>query len=354
MKLIHLLSTALISSVSFGQIGGTQTFQFLNFTNSARVESVGGYLMTVRDNDATLGVENPALINKSQHGFLGMNYVNYFADSDYGFTSYTRHFRDLGTFNTSLMFANYGKFQQTDVDGNLTGAQFTANDLVWSVGYGMPIDSVLSVGASIKGAASFMESYNAFGVSVDLGAVYYSESKGTGLALVIKNAGFQLNGYTDNLKEPIPLNIIFAASKKLAHAPFRFSLTYHNAQKWDLVYFDPSSLPTVDPLTGERIEVVSPGFRKKLMYHLTFGGEMLFSDNFQFRFGYNFKTRQDNAVAAKPGLTGFSWGIGMNVKRFNLSYGLKKYHIAGTSNHITITTTVGKPAPEDTFYRQER
>jgi hypothetical protein len=57
-------------------------------------------------------------------------------------------------------------------------------------------------------------------------------------------------------------------------------------------------------------------------------------------------------VGAKSGMTGFSMGMGFKVKSFYFSYALAKYHIAGTSNQITISKRFGKAPPEDVLYRQ--
>ena len=338
---------------SMAQTGGTSTFQFLDFVNSARSEAVGGYLITIKDNDATLGVRNPALINKEMHGMLAFNYVNYFADTRLGFTSYARHFKNVGTFTGTLLYANYGQFEYADINGERNGSSFSANDLALNVGYGYEIDSNFSIGASFKFGASFLESYNAFGVAGDLAAHYQKKSKGFGAALLIRNVGLQLNSYVANNREAVPFNVLLSMSKKLEHAPFRFSLTYQDLHRWNVIYFDPNQAPETDPLTGDLIVAEAPSFGNKLMRHLIFSGEMILSENFHFRFGYNYKKRIENKVAIKPGLTGISWGFGLKVKKFHLSYALSKSHLAGTSNHITMTTRIGKPASEDTFYRQD-
>ena len=76
MKIFALQILLFICIAFQAQNGGNSTFQFLNYSNSARVEAAGGYLLTIKDNDASLGVENPSLLNSSMHGFLALNYVN--------------------------------------------------------------------------------------------------------------------------------------------------------------------------------------------------------------------------------------------------------------------------------------
>ena len=353
MKIFALQISLFICIAFQAQNGGNSTFQFLNYSNSARVEAAGGYLLTIKDDDASLGVENPSLLNSSMHGFLALNYVNYFANSSYGFSSYTKHYTGVGTFNASLMFANHGKFEYADISGERNGSTFSANDVALAVGYGRELDSNFSIGANVKFAGSFLESYNAFGVSSDIAATYTKKANGFAAAVMIKNLGLQLNSYTSNNREPLPLNILMAVSKRLKHAPFRFSFTAHNLQQWNIIYFDVNEQASSDPLTGETIEVKEPGFITKAIYHIAIGGELLLTKNFNIQFGYNHKNRKDLSSAIKPGSSGFSWGFGFKVKKLHISYGMGKYHIAGTSNHFTISTKIGKAPKEDGFYRQD-
>lgn len=347
-----LLLTLLWSGVAIAQIGGSHTFQVLEFNNSARIESLGGYLLGVKDDDANLGQANPALLNPEMHGQVNLNYINYFADANFGYSSYTRHFKNIGTFNASILYANYGRFQYAELDGTRNGGTFGARDLVLGVGYGRPLNTKWSVGGQFKMVGSFLESYNAFGLALDLGASYIDTAKNFGAGLIIKNAGIQLKSYTPGNRESLPLNIAVGISKKLSHAPFRFSFTYDNIQKWNLIYYDQANSTTIDQLTGETIEIKAPGMLKKFMYHITVGTELLLGKNFHIRVGYDHMQRQTMKVGIKPGMAGFSMGVGLKVKSIYLSYGIGKYHIAGTSNHITISKRIGKPAQIDNLYRQ--
>ncbi len=349
----YLLIVALLWGGSWSaQIGGRHTFQVLDFNNSARVEALGGYLLGVKDDDANLGQANPSLLNPEMHGQVNLNYINYFADANFGYTSYTRHFKNIGTFNASLLYADYGRFEYAEIDGTRNGGTFGARDLVLGVGYGRPLTSKLSVGGQFKMVGSFLESYNAFGFAFDLGASYIDRAKNLGVGLLIKNVGVQVKSYTAGNRESLPLNIAIGVSKKLTHAPFRFSFTYDNLQKWNLIYFDEDNSTTVDELTGETVEVKPPGILKKFMYHITVGTELLLGQNFHIRVGYNHMQRQTMKVGAKPGMAGFSMGLGLKVKSIYLSYGMAKYHISGTSNQITISKRIGKGAEIDNLYRQ--
>ena len=81
------------------QIGGDNTYGFLNLTSSARVSALGGNAIAVKDDDPNLAFDNPSLLNKSMDYKLAFNYIKYFADINYGVVSFTKHIDSVGTFN---------------------------------------------------------------------------------------------------------------------------------------------------------------------------------------------------------------------------------------------------------------
>ena len=334
------------------QNGGINTFNLLRFSNSARVGALGGYTLALYDEDATLCVTNPAILNSDHHGQLNLNYANYFADSDYGYSSYAHHIKNVGTISGSILYANYGKFEYADASGERNGSTFSANDIMLQGGIGRALDSNFSIGANIKFVGSFLESYNAFGVGIDLGASYQKRKNGFGAGFLIQNLGYQLKGYTKGNHEPLPFAMHIGISKKLGHAPFRFSFTYHDLQRWNLTYFDLNTQQTSDPLTGQSASINEPGFLLHFFNHIVIGTELLLTKNFHLRFGYDFKQRFELSPVSRPGTTGISWGFGFKIKKIKLSYGNSKYHIAGTSNNITISTQIGGKPKIDPFYIQ--
>jgi hypothetical protein len=134
----------------------------------------------------------------------------------------------------------------------------------------------------------------------------------------------------------------------LKHAPFRFTVTLHNLQKFDLTYDDLySSTNQIDLSTGLPIKKTY-SITDKLMRHVAFGTELLFTDNFNIRVGYNHQLRKELSLEEKPGTIGFSWGFGLRVKKINISYGSAKYHLAGNTNMFSLSVN-----PSD-FYRKKR
>ncbi len=324
-----------------GQLGGNSTYAFLNLTHSARVASLGGKSVGIPDDDLNLSFHNPSSLHEGMSNHLVMNYVNYFSDINFGYVSYARHYEGIGSFAAGLNYINYGKFTAADAVGNITGefqaAEYSLN-LIWS----RSLDSLFRIGVNLKPVYSVLESYTSFGLLADIGITYTNRDQLFSAGFVLRNAGFQIKPYHEGHREPVPFEVLVGLSQKLRHAPFRFSLVAHNLQKLDLTYKDPSSSPgDFDPITGEPLpENKWEKFGDNLMRHLIFGIEFIPLDNFYLRAGYNYQRRQELKISNKVAMVGFSWGFGLRISKFHLSYGRASYHLAGASNHFSISTDI--------------
>ncbi len=334
-----LLSGFILLNVSaiFAQIGGNSTYRFLNLPNSPRVAALGGNFLAIADNDLAVGLNNPSMISEEMNNSFSLNYVDYFADINYGFASYSHTFEKAGSFAASMQYLNYGKFSYTDETGIIdeSAGEFTGNELAFVLGWGRRLDSLFSIGANLKAISSNLETYNSFGMAVDVAGSYHAKS-GFTASLVARNLGRQLTTYTPGNNEPLPFEIQFGLSNKLKHLPFRYSVLLTNLQKWDLTYTDPAE-NVVDPFTGEVKKQSKAGeFADKAFRHLVIGGEFIPTRNFSFRLGYNYQRRQEMKVETKRGTVGFSWGFGFRVSKFNFSYARSAYHLAGSPNLFSI------------------
>ena len=337
MRLALLLTVILFSTLSIAQIGGGTTYQFLNLENSARIAASGGNLIAVKDNDLSLGFYNPALLNESMHGFMGLNHVNYVGDVNYSYAGYAHHIENVATFSGTIQYLNYGKFKRTDEFGTEQG-EFSANELALVFGVGHEFDSLFSIGANLKIVNSVLESYSSFGIGFDIAGTYHRKAKGFVASAVVKNAGVQLSKYTSGNKEKLPFEVQLGFSKKLAHAPFRFHAAFTNLQQWDLTYSDPNAVQQIDPITQLPIEEQEPGFGDKLMRHIILGLEFVPTKNFFIDLGFDYRRRKELSVEARPGLVGVSMGGGFKLKKFHLAYARSSYHRASGAHHITISS----------------
>jgi hypothetical protein len=192
--------------------------------------------------------------------------------------------------------------------------------------YSRTIDSLFSFGVNLKPVLSTLEKYTSFGLALDLGGTYHSRSGLFSAGLVLKNIGMQITTYAGETREKLPFEIQAGVSKRLAHAPFRFSLTLGHLEKFDLTHSygeeDQSS-------TGSQ-------FGENLLRHMIVGAEVIPHKNFYFSAGYNYQRRKELQVESKAGIVGFSWGFGINTSFLSLGFGRATYHLAGASNHITL------------------
>lgn len=333
------VAIGLIFSIqAFAQSGGTTTYKFLNLTNSARVAALGGNFLTIHDHDLSLALANPSLISPQMNHTLSLNFIDHFAGTSSGFASYGFNLNKLGNFAATMQYYSYGKSDNTTEYGETLG-QFSAGEYAFNLGWGRMLDSVFSIGANFKMIYSGLETYNSFGMAVDVAGSYVPNETFCA-SILFRNVGRQITAYTSAGVEPLPFEIQAGISKKLSHVPFRYSILLQHLEKLDLSYTDPNA--AVDPFTGEVIkESGIDAFSKNVMRHIIIGGEFIPAKFLSIRFGYNYLRRQEMKVVSRPGTVGFSWGIGLKISKFNFSYSRAAYHITGSPNFISVATNLG-------------
>jgi hypothetical protein len=332
--------TALVLASSLGpvcaQLGGQTSFRVLDIPNSARSSALGGNYIAVYDNDINLGLYNPGLLNAGMGRQLALSYLPYIDGITIGYLGYAHHFDSLGaTFAGSVQYVDYGTFTRTDEAGNELG-QFKAGEYVVQVGGGIPLDSVFSIGANVKFISSNLDTWNSTAWAIDVGGVYHKESKGITVAALVRNVGRQASTFTST-REKLPWQFQVGTTYKMRHAPFRLGLMVEQLQRWDLTYDDPNAVAQIDPTTGEEI-VDKVTFLDKAVLHVVPSVEVLLSQNFMLRVGYNVRRRHELVLPDKPAATGLCFGLGLRVSKFHISYGYAQMHLAGISNTFTIAT----------------
>jgi len=321
---------AFIYPMAFGQIGGENTYDFLNLTNSARMAALGGNQIAINDStDLNTSYNNPSLLKPDMKNQLTINYVGYFAGVNYGYAAYSFGTPLPGNFAVGMHYINYGNFIEALPSGEKTGATFNAAEyalnIIWSNQY-----KQFTYGINLKPILSSFESYQSIGFAADLGISHFSKNQNTVVALVARNIGTQITTYYDGAeKESIPFDLQFGISQKLAHAPIRLAATLQHLQKWDLA-------KPVEDNSGSSTIYTKDSFTKKFMRHMLLGVELLPSPNFTVRAGYNYQLRQEMKLNEKMSTVGFSWGFGFRISRFAISYGSARYHLAGSSNLISV------------------
>lgn len=324
IKLIAII-TIFTFQTTKAQIGGTRTYPFLNLDHSARIAAAGGNLITVRDNDISLAYQNPALLNSKMHNHAMVSYNNYLAGIYNAYGGYVRHFDSLGTFSANVFFVDYGKMQGYDEDGNKT-RPFTSQDYNFQIGYGTHWKDKFWYGVNFNFIYSALEAYVSTAGAFNLGGIYHDAEKRFTATALVKNLGVQFIPYRDGNKEPLPLDIQVGFSKKLKYNPLRFSIIAHDLQTWDLTYTNPNKRNKTIDLETQKEKVEKIPVPEKVMRHMNFVGELLFTENFNLIVGYNYQRRKELSPEQRKVVTGFSWGLTFNLLKYRFTYGMASYY----------------------------
>lgn len=345
LKFTPLILFSIIPYLVFSQVGGDNVYEFLNLPPSARSTALGGSLINVSDGDVALAIDNPAALNPEMHQQISFNHNFHLAGITNGYASFGYFQKKWETtFHGGVQYTNYGDFNAADEFGVVTG-DFTAAEYSVVLGAAHQLYERLSVGANLKFITSQFEGYNSMGLAGDIGAFYQDTSRYLSMGLVIKNIGTQLTTYVPDNAEPLPYDVQFGISKRLRYLPFRIGLTIHNLNRWNITYDDPNSEEVTfifdpdDPVTENKFGIwVDNMFR-----HTIFNGAFLLGrkDNFRLRIAYNHFRRREMTVSTAPrSLAGFSMGFGMKIKQFRIDFGHAFYHLAGGTNHFSISTNL--------------
>ncbi len=276
-----------------------------------------------------MAYHNPGLLDSSMDKSIVLNYVNYFAGINYGMAMYSRSFRGIGNIGTGITYLNYGSFTEADESGNITGS-FTASEYAFSLLYSRNIDTLFNIGANLKPVLSHLEKYSSFGLALDIGASYHSRNSLFSAGLALRNIGLQLTSYAGEEKQPLPFEIQAGISQRLAHAPFRFSLTLRHLEKFDLTH------QYILPVSTGEPEITDSDFGENLLRHMVFGIELIPHKNFYISGGYNYQRRSELKVDQKVSTVGLSWGFGIKTSFIDVEFGRATYHLAGSGNHISL------------------
>ena len=319
------------------QVGGMTAFSFVDLELSPRIEAMGGSGIAIIDRDISLGQTTPSLLNDKMHNYLVFSFTDYFSDVNLLGFSYARKLKEFGVFSIGLKAINYGEFEYNDVVGNNFGS-FSAYDQVITLGLGKRLSEKFTFGINLNMLNSQYETYHAFAISSNISLTYFNPKKEFTSTLLFKNIGRQLIAY-ENALESLPFDLQLGMSRKLKHLPFRYSLTCHHLNQFDIK--SPYKLRSQTGVKSGELEIKDESLVKTAFRHLIIGGELNpFRKSLFLRGGFNFQRRFDMSLSTYPASVGFSWGIGFKVLKFRLDYSRASYHLSGTPNNFSFTTNL--------------
>ncbi|MEM8895555.1 MAG: type IX secretion system protein PorQ [Bacteroidota bacterium] len=318
------------------QIGGTRSYDFLNLPVNARQSAMGGQGITLGGNDYNQWLANPATIDSSSVGGASINFMDYFAGSNYTNISYTldatRLSSAIGGIGVGFQYLGHGSMESYDPSGNSLGT-FDANELALTVGTSHRVGP-FALGVNLKYVASNIDAFSSSALLMDIGGLFYpTGNEQLTVGLTLRNFGLVLSDYSDTSDSTVPFDVQVGATFKPQYMPVRFTITAYNLTRDDVVYFDAQV---------EDNNEQEPGFSEQLFRRMNFGFEFLLSENFQLQAGYNHLTRKELRLNQVSGGAGFSFGMLVKIKRISINYGRAFYHTAGASNYFSINTNINQ------------
>ncbi len=337
--LINVFFTGTISS----QVGGFGVFKFLNLSPSARMTALGDHLVSIYDDDINMALENPSLLNDKMTKHISLSHKFHFAGIKSGYASYALNVKKLNMpFHVGVQYISYGEEAMTDLYGDNIGT-VEGGEYAFIVGASREVYEKLRIGINTKFITSKLGPYSSTGISMDLASTYFIPNKNITIGFVIRNIGTQITKYGEE-REYTQRNVLFGFTKRLQHLPFRLTITAHHLNRWNLLYDDPNgenNLFSTDSQERSKISLWSDNFFR----HLNFGGEFLLGKNggpFRLRFGYNVMRAKEMTVFPYRSFAGFSFGIGLKIKRFRIDYAYSVQHLIGGKAHITLSANLAK------------
>ncbi|MEZ4898129.1 MAG: type IX secretion system protein PorQ [Saprospiraceae bacterium] len=325
------------------QVDSRTVYEFTRFPVSPFQTALGGAPIALSTEDVAQSAINPATMDSLAAGNLSTDIHFHFAGIKQLYAGYGQRWKSSPYYwALGMQYMTYGTFDGADEFGNLT-TPFQAGDFALQGTVARAIRPNWRLGASLKWIYSSLEGYSSTGAVLDIGLHRRSDDGLTQIGLVSRNVGLQFTAYSPGNFEPVPFDLQFGISRKLAHVPFRISAVVHHLHRWNLLFEDPNSDQDVD-LFGEPIPGPSPFslFVDNVFRHVIFGGEFLLGkqENLQIRLGYNHQRRQELSVERFRSLAGFSGGIGFKVRKIQFDYGFSSYHLAGSTHHLGIRLAI--------------
>lgn len=299
-------------------------FKFLELPSSSHAAALGGDNISLDEDNLTFAMHNPALLSNVSDKSISLSYMNYTNGVNMASAAFSRILGERSTWAIHTQYLNYGNFKETNAE-NIELGQFSAKDMAFTGTYSYNLTDLWSGGISTRMIYSAYEKYSSFAVGVDLGLNYYNAESNFSTSIVARNLGGQIKSF-DEIRETLPFNLLIGVSKRLAHAPFRLSVTMNNLTDWNRT----------------SVNSQKDSFSKTLINHFIFGIDFLPTQNTYLSVGYNCKRASELKVNGASNWSGTSIGAGIQLKRIKMGVSYAKYHPASSSLLLNFAMTLTK------------
>lgn len=313
----------LCSVINAQTLGGSSVFNFLKLPNTPQLTGLGGINISQTSNDVGMAFNNPALLVSTMHTQMNAVFNSFYADIKTYHLSLAYHSEQLNTnFLWGLHYFNYGDIQQTDAAGNILGS-FRPTDWAMQISASRHYLEKWNYGFTIKFINSNYGIYRSNGLAADAGILYNDTTHLFSASVLAKNMGFQLKKYDDGSPEDLPFDLEIGMTKRLAHAPFGFSITAYQIHQFDIRYNDTTF--NNDNTFGSN-DADKKFVFDKIFRHFVIASQIYIGDHIEVSLGYNHLRRQElNINDAGNGLNGFSIEVGALFNKIQIRYARAYY-----------------------------
>lgn len=315
-------------------LGGNAAYSFLKLPGSPQITALGGDNISAIAGDIGLAFNNPALLNIKHHRQLQVSFNTIYANTKNSQAIYAQYYKPLQTsFAAGVHFLSYGSITQTDAAGNSYG-NLRPFDYSIQLSASKKYLQNWQYGITLKFIASNYGIYRSSAIAMDAGVLYFDSAHQWQASLLLKNMGGVVKPYNNTTAEDLPFDAQAGISKKLANAPVQFSLTAHHLHRFDILYND----ATFNNQTGSSSANNKSFTIDKLFRHLVFSTQLFVGDKVELTAGYHHLRRRELSINNTPnGLTGFSLGVGVLLKKMHLRYARTNYQNNTGLNQIGLS-----------------
>jgi len=311
---------------------------------SAQATGLSGWQLKISGRDPALAAFNPAMLNAETRGVAHVSQDFLRAGASRSLVAgagYLKKFEvEVGG---TLQYVGFGDFVGRDERGVQTG-DFNAREYAAGLAFAKTLDERVRVGIQLGVLGGSLEQFSSFGAFVSAGITYSPDTAGrTLLALQLQNAGVLFNSYTEQ-RDPLPSALSLGLSRRLRYLPLRVGLLYRRLDRWDILYDDPdrqdmTSFLGEDPEERSDVSRTLDNFAR----HLSLNAELSLGKKevVQLRVGYDHQRQREAKVNEFLSLAGFSYGLGINLRRFRLDYGHGIQHLGGGPHHVGLLFDFG-------------
>ncbi len=326
-----ILLVILVIQLDAQTLGGSSVFNFLKLSNTPQLTALGGVNVSQTSNDVGLAFNNPALLKPSMHTQMNAVFNNFYGGIKVYHLSLGYRNTKLNTnFSWGLNYFGYGNISETDASGNVLG-KFRPTDWVMQVSASRNYLEKWNYGATLKFINSNYGQYRSNGLAMDVGVLYHDSSKLFSASLIAKNMGFQLKKYDGTNADDLPFDLQIGLTKRLANAPFSFSITAQRVHQFDIRYND----TTFNNENGFANGSAKKFSFDKLLNHFVLATTIYAGDRVEVIAGYNFLRRKElNIGNAGNGLNGFSLGVGVLLGKLQIRYARAYYQNSSAYNQL--------------------